>query len=588
MESYFDNSVKEEIRSIVSIADVVGRYVALKPAGQYLKGLCPFHKEKTPSFTVSPDKGIFYCFGCHKGGDVFRFIMEIENVSFIEALKILADEAGIKLKPVKKYLSDNKIEEKSITKEDLFNINNLALSFFYNQTKNYEHAKKYLLLRGLTKETIRDFKIGYAPPSGNAFYEYAKQNKISENLLIQAGLIISKSNSGFYDRFRDRIIFPIFDSSSRPIGFAGRSLSDESQAKYINSPETLLYQKNKILYGLNVTSKFIKEKKSVIITEGYMDFLSLFQAGIKNIVATCGTAFSDSHANILKRLVNKIYLVFDGDEPGIQAAKRAIYILAPYSFDTRVLVIPKGLDPDEYVKTNGAEKFLQILNANSKDFMTFMLEKAKEENNFGTAFGKSAIINALLPIIQIISDPVVKSEFIKKISEDLLIQESIIYQKIKKSKINITNNNTLQNAPGISENFFNSVEGYFIRLLLSFPILIDLAKQFIAPETFSNKFISELYSIILNSYCEDPSLKTIFNKLEDQKMQNIISFAFAETLNISDPKSELIHIIKRIQDNFILNKIKEISQKIKNEPQNREELLKKLKEYSLQRKELNQ
>ena len=308
---------KEEIRSRINIADIIGRHVALKPAGQNLKGLCPFHKEKTPSFTVTPAKGIFYCFGCHKGGDVFTFLTEFEGMSFSEALHALADEAGVKLDMQKNNRDSLQASEQNapqegfqniLPKNELLKINQVAVDFYYSQTRLHKHAIEYFLGRGLTREIIKEFKLGYAPAGWSELLSHAKKNDIPESSLIQCGLAIERQNGGAYDRFRDRIMFPIFDTSKRPIGFGGRGMTPDAQPKYLNSPETFLYQKNKTLYGLHAAQYHIKESKSVIIVEGYMDFLSLYQAGIKNVVATSGTALGDNQARIIQRFTSTIYL----------------------------------------------------------------------------------------------------------------------------------------------------------------------------------------------------------------------------------------------------------------------------------------
>jgi DNA primase len=585
----FDDSVKEEIRSAINIADIVGRHVALKPAGQNLKGLCPFHKEKTASFTVSPAKGIFYCFGCHKGGDVFKFLMELEGLTFPEALRMLADEAGIKLKPSHRENTAAPVAveggQAALSKDELLKINGLALDFYYHQTRNHPQAIEYFISRGLSKEIIKEFRLGFAPPGWSAFLDYAKSKGIDEKLVVQAGLAIVKQDTGAaYDRFRDRIIFPIFDTSKRPVGFAGRGLTADAMPKYLNSPETPLYQKNKLLYGFHITQQFVRECKSAIIVEGYMDFLALYQAGIKNVIATSGTACTDTHARILRRFTDKLFLVFDGDAAGIEAARRAIFVLAPYNFNIRVLTIPDDEDPDEYVKARGPKAFNDLLEASSKDYMKFILDKIAKEHDASTPTGQSAIINVLIPLVQLFSEPLVRQRFLKLIIETLSLSPDIVYNRIQKAvKTQVA---PPQNSDDPTRTYFGNIEGEFIWLLLTNPSLITEARQFILPETFTDQFSGKLYSIILKSFDEDAHLDTLLSNVDDDETKRIISFAFVNSLPVENVNEEIIHKMRRLQEKFLKFQIKVNEEQMKKEPGKASVLLEKNKELFFQLKAL--
>ena len=587
----FDDSVKEEIRSAINIADIVSRHVALKPAGQNLKGLCPFHKEKTASFTVSPAKGIFYCFGCHKGGDVFKFLMELEGLTFPEALRMLADEAGIKLKPSvrDRAAAPAAVEgvQAALSKEELLKINGLALDFYYHQTRNHPQAIEYFVSRGLSKETIKEFRLGFAPPGWSSFLDYAKAHGIDQKLVVQAGLaIVKQETGGAYDRFRDRIIFPIFDTSKRPVGFAGRGLMADAMPKYLNSPETPLYQKNKLLYGFHITQQFVRESKSAIIVEGYMDFLALYQAGIKNVIATSGTACTDTHARILRRFTDKLFLVFDGDAAGIEAARRAIFVLAPYNFNIRVLTIPNDEDPDEYVKARGPKAFNDLLETSSKDYMKFIIGKTAADSKADTPYGKSAALSALVPLAQALSDAVVQREFVKQIGEMLSLTEDVIYQRIRQRSLPAAPRGARQETEDSAAAFFGTIEGDFIRLLLSCPSLVPEARQFILPETFHDKFSSELYSIILKSFDENAHLDTLLGNADDDETKRIISFAFANNAPIDNINEDIIHKMRRLQEKFLKFQIKVNEEQMKKEPGKGSVLLEKNKELFFQLKAL--
>jgi DNA primase len=578
---------KEEVRSRINIADIIGRHVALKAAGQNLKGLCPFHKEKTPSFTVTPAKGIFYCFGCHKGGDVFTFLMEFEGLSFSEALHMLADEAGVTLAPPRSQNtyqsadteSPNKSTPDLIPKNEMLKINRMAVDFYYSQTRTHQQAIEYFLGRGLSREIIKEFRLGYAPPGWSEFLSFANSQGVPQSALVQCGLAIAKQDNKAYDRFRDRIMFPIFDTSKRPIGFGGRGLTADAQPKYLNSPETFLYQKNKTLYGLHMAQYHIKQSKSVIVVEGYMDFLSLFQAGVKNVIATSGTALTDGQARIVQRFTNKIYLVFDGDGAGINAAQRAIFVLAPYNFDMRVLILPNEEDPDSYVKKHGQAGFLALLN-NALPFMKFIIEKAIADKNADTPQGKSQVLDFLAPLAQSMTDSIVRQEFIKLIAEHLLISEATVHGRLK-------NNAPLHNK--IIENtddYCGTLEGNFMRLLLSSPSIIVEARQFIRPETFTDQFSNNLYSMIVRCYDENQQLDTLVDRIADPEVKRIVSLLYAKGAQEENALEELRHTVIRLQAKYLRRRIHEIGNRMKNEPSKRKDLMDQLKEFSTQLKEL--
>jgi len=590
----YDDSVKEEIRSIINIADIVGRHVALKPAGQNLKGLCPFHKEKTPSFTVSPGKGIYYCFGCHKGGDVFNFLMEIEGLSFPEALQHLADEAGVRLAPKQSaqhspdydnYPDQGPKPSSAISKAEILSINQLALEFFYQSTRNSKQAIDYFLSRGLTKESIRDFKLGFAPDNWTGFLDFAKSKRVAVSAVVAAGLAVQREDTGrIYDRFRNRIMFPIFDMAKHPVGFAGRGMTADAMPKYLNSPETLLYQKSKILYGFYITQQFVREQKSVIIVEGYMDFLSLFLAGIKNVIATAGTAFTDAHARTLRRFTPKVYLVFDGDSAGIEAARRAISILAPYNFDIRVLTIPNDEDPDDFIKNFGPKAFMELLDA-AQDYMPYIINKTVHDNNAETPYGKSAVLNALAPLANALNDSVVKGAFVKLLGEALSLPQDLIFKRLKEGPQEPSDSRKMTKDTATS--YFGSIEGNFLRLLIQHPEIIAEARKFILPETFSDQFSGKLYSILLTSFDSDARLATLLGNVTDEETQRIVSFAYAQEAPVVDAREEMVHSIGRLQAKYLQKQIRDIGEQMRREPGNRTVLLEKLKDYSTQLKALS-
>ena len=605
----FYEYAKEEVRSRINIADIIGRHVALKPAGQNLKGLCPFHKEKSPSFTVTPAKGIYYCFGCHKGGDVFNFLMEFEGHSFPEALSILADEAGVTLEPPHSNSGPNNAQSPydgpapattgMLPKSELLRIHEMAVKFYYNQTRNNQKAIDYFLSRGLTRETIREFKLGYSPAGWQELTNFAKTQGIPEKALVQCGLAIEKPDTGrVYDRFRDRIMFPIFDTSKRPIGFGGRGMTPDAEPKYLNSPETPLYQKTKTLYGLHTAQYHIKQKNSVIIVEGYMDFLSLFQADIKNVIATSGTALTDVQARIIQRYTNNVFLVFDGDSAGVHAAQRGIFVLAPYNLDIRILVLPGNEDPDSFVKKNGRDAFLQLL-ANAVPYAAFIIEQAIQEKGISTPQQKSALLDYLVPLVQSISDSIARESFVKQISERLGITAQTVLDRYKNSgtQSKIASHKQFGNLQISSGNVVNaatadpsgSLEGGFLRLLIAEPSIISEARQFIPPETITIPFAASLYAIILQSYDENPELSTLIGNAPNKEAERIITLFFAKGPYVeNEPHERLRFFIVRLQVKFLKYQLELCIQRMKREPDNLEMLLKQVEKYGKQLKDLGE
>ncbi len=346
-----------EIKNSADIVDIVSEAVLLKKAGRNYLGLCPFHSEKTPSFTVSPEKQMFHCFGCGVGGNVFTFLMKHQGVSFPEAVKTLARRYGIDLPSPRMSPAQKKVASE---RETLLSISDQAAQFFYSQLQSPrgEHARQYLEKRGLSGKINETFKIGYAPAGWDHLLNHFKKQSVPLKMVEKAGLLAQKND--YYDRFRDRIIFPITDISDRIVGFGGRVL-DDSLPKYLNSPETPLYNKRKILYGLGTVKQDCRQAEMVYITEGYMDFLALYRHGIKNVVATLGTSLTVDQVRLLRGYVNKAVLVFDSDEAGIKAAQRAVEVFnREKGIDPYILTLPTGHDPDTYLRDYGGDAFLDL------------------------------------------------------------------------------------------------------------------------------------------------------------------------------------------------------------------------------------
>lgn len=381
---YYSDEVIEEVRSKNDIVDVISTYVRLQKKGSSYFGLCPFHNEKSPSFSVSRPKQMYYCFGCGAGGNVFTFLMEYENYSFVEALKYLADRAGVDL-PEQEYSKEAK--ERADTKSILLEINKLAAQYYYVQLKNEQgaHALAYLKNRELSDDTIRAFGLGYSNKYSNDLYQYLRSKGYQSEMLLKAGLVSMDERQGVYDKFWNRVMFPIMDANSRVIGFGGRVMGD-GKPKYLNSPETIIFDKSRNLYGLNRARS--TKKPYFLLCEGYMDVISLHQAGFTNAVASLGTALTAGHASLIKRYVQEVYLTYDSDEAGTKAALRAVPILKDVGITARIIRMEPYKDPDEFIKNLGAEAFEERIGKARNGFM-FSLEVLEKDYDLHTPEGKT-------------------------------------------------------------------------------------------------------------------------------------------------------------------------------------------------------
>lgn len=417
----------DEIKSRLNIVDLIGKHVKLKKAGRNFKGLCPFHNEKTPSFVVSPDRQIFHCFGCGKGGTIFDFFMEYHHVDFAEALEELAGAAGVKLTRTTGSSSETTLKQK------LFEVNHLASEFYhYILTKHRlgEKGLSYLKNRGITDKSIKTFMLGYSPNSWDGVYKFLRKKGYEEEILEKAGLVIKRagtnaSGRGYYDRFRGRVMFTLADHRGNVVGFAGRILDpDEKEAKYINTQETPVYVKSNILYALNVTKDAIQKANEAVVMEGELDVISSFQIGVGNAVAIKGSALTEGHVRLLRRFTERLIFALDSDMAGDAAARRGIEIADHAGLDMKVVSMPTGKDPDEAARESPG-----LLKKAIKDAVPvydYFLTSATKRFDTATAFGKKKVSDELLPVIARIDNPIVENHYVKKLSLLLDTSESAI------------------------------------------------------------------------------------------------------------------------------------------------------------------
>ncbi len=413
----FSNATIEDLKSQLNVVDVVGRVMPLKRAGSNYKGVCPFHNEKTPSFVVSEQKQIFTCFGCGATGDSIEFVKRYYNLDFNEAIEKLAAEYGITVK------RNNFGEDR----EKYYEINKLAARFFFRAFNENENAGyRYMKNRGLDDATLRKFGIGFADEKWDSLYSYFKEQGVDEKVLLELGLI-SESKGKYYDKFRNRVMFPIINTSGKVIGFGGRAIGDDTP-KYLNSPENKVFQKKNNLYALNTTKQDIGKDGFAIMVEGYMDAISLYQGGVRNVIASLGTALTENQTKLIKRYTKNVVLSYDADSAGQNAAMRGSEILSKEGCRVRVLHVTEGKDPDEFIKKNGREAFLRLLDG-ALPYIDYKLNYVKKDMDLNTDEGKIDYIKAAADVIRSLS-PVEADIYIKKLAKELTIAEGAIRMEI--------------------------------------------------------------------------------------------------------------------------------------------------------------
>jgi DNA primase len=424
----------EQVAAATDIVELIGGYFPLRRAGATYKALCPFHQEKSPSFTVNPHRQIFKCFGCGAGGSVFRFVMDYEHIEFGAAVRKLADKAGIRI--VEEELSPEENAKVDLRRR-LLAMHAEAAEFFHQQlmrTQSAQIARAYLKGRGISPEVAKSWKLGYAPDSWDALSSRLEQEGFTHEEIAKSGLVSTKEDSSeYYDRFRNRVMFPISNDTGEVIAFSGRVLeADAKAAKYVNSSETILFTKGAVLFGLNKSKRALIDKKSAIVCEGQLDLITAFEAGIQNVIAPQGTAFTDKQARILKRYVDEVVLCFDADAAGQKAAERSLSHLMAESLAVRVIAMPPGEDPDSLIRKRGAEAFLALVGG-AQDFFDFQLDRMAATPDFATPKGKALAARQLAGWIHLIADPVMRQAVLNKATIRLEISTAQLGELVKRS-----------------------------------------------------------------------------------------------------------------------------------------------------------
>lgn len=474
------DGILDEIKNRLDVVEIISEYVQLKKSGQNYKGICPFHSEKTPSFMVSPSKQIFHCFGCGAGGDIAGFVMKLENLTFPEALTMLAKRAGVKLKDTYKDSGE---------REKLRAMQNEALEFFSGHLKKSKTARSYLESRGVSAESITEFSLGYSPKEWHLLYERLKAKGYGEELILKSGLV-SAGPKGPYDNFRDRIMFPITDARGEVIAFGGRVM-DDTMPKYLNSPDTPLFRKGDNLYGLHQSADGIRKKDYSIVVEGYLDVIMSFRGGFKNVVAPLGTALTPGHLKKLSRYSNKLLLVFDGDKAGVMAAKRSLPVILEHGMRAKVLLLPEGNDPDSLIRAEGgAERMKRLISASSTP-VEFLLKTS--------GMGKTETVREAVNVIASVKDPILKEELLAELSERSGIRETALREELKrrgKSARDERKGEAAQSTAGVYDE-----ETLLISSLLAFPEKAREALKGVSQSEASGTLLAKALS--LKSFSSD-------------------------------------------------------------------------------------
>jgi DNA primase len=504
----------QEIRAATDIVEYIGTFVKLKKRGKSYLGLCPFHSEKTPSFNVSPDKGMYYCFGCSRGGDVIKFVMEWEKATYVEAIEILAERAGITI-----LRTEESIQSASET-EKLYSACSFAAKTFHRnmmKTEEGSFALKYFQTRGFTEKTITGFGLGYSLRAWDALVKQAGEEGIKPEYLEKVGLARRRDDGGHYDAFRGRAMFPIFSTTGRVIAFGARKLyDDDTLGKYINSSETPIYHKSKVLYGLYQAKEAIREKDAVVLVEGYADLLSVFQSGICNVVASSGTALTAEQIQLIARYTKNVIFVYDGDSAGVTAMTRGVDLILENNLDVRVAELPEGDDPDSFVKKNGADGFQEVI-SKAVTFVDFKANTLRREGKLDSPEGKAEAVRALVQTISKIKDPLKQSFFIKDVAEKYKLYESALITELEKFMRKVPERflavpgagkgkeSTAKNAKGATEVKVQQeipVEEKEL-LLVAFeePMqMIPFIFSYIRPEEFSHPHAREVAEILIDEF----------------------------------------------------------------------------------------
>jgi DNA primase len=544
------NNFAETVRNSADLVRVVSDYVSLKQAGVTFKGLCPFHSEKTPSFTVHRDKQFFYCFGCHAGGDVFNFVMLAEKVPFPEAVEIVAEKCGIPI-PASKGLDDKKSDER----KQLFEIHEQAAAYFEQMLSTDEAAAARLVVdkRRVGEVFAKKFRLGYAPATGLLNHLRMKEP-------VASGLFVKNDRGETYERFRRRLMFPIWNERGKIIGFGGRALLPDAQPKYLNSPESPLYSKSHVLYALHFARDVAQKSGRMVVVEGYFDCLSLHQAGITNVVASCGTALTAQQIALMARYVPEVVMNYDPDAAGQNAMRRSIDLLLAKGLRVRILKLEGGLDPDDYVRKEGGEVYSRLL-ANAPYFWQYLMTEAGRAHDLNEPALKANAVNDVMQYVAKIEDRVEQIEVARSVAEGFKVPESAIFERLKVSPRRPDVRPLVRPAPAVAmERKLKSSEKQLIHAFLQGLDIVSFVEPLFSPD-FKGEFWSRP---VLQELVKDPArnVEIALHNVQDEELKKEVRAAVLEPFGpISNDQA--LDSVKQLYGSHLVQKLEEIRQQLK-------------------------
>jgi DNA primase len=557
LKNFIPENILDEIRSRADIVEIVSEVVVLKKAGKYFKGLCPFHSEKTPSFTVSPDKQIYHCFGCTAGGNVFKFLMETQSLPFVEAVRILASKVNVVIPSPRRSVAESRQEKE---RETILKSNRLAAEYFtatLDHPQKGKKAREYLKSRNFSGETLSKYQLGWSTPNWQDLMN-ALGHKASHSDLENAGLIKQKdgsSGNNYYDRFRARLMIPLKDLYGNVIGFGARIIG-EGEPKYLNSPETPLYKKGRVLFGMHLAKQPMRQENQAILVEGYFDQIRAHEKGILNVVATCGTALTPEQAGLLKNHVQTVILVFDSDNAGRLAAQRGYEVLIEKDLNVRIGHLPKGHDPDSYIQEFGPEIFLQFIK-NAKPFIESYIDEASASGNLGSPAGRMEVVNRVLPLLAKVKNNLERSEWVRYLSEKAGVDDNALLKELKKA---LTQNQSKVKATPIRSIDKPNPELYLIHLLLSNQQVAKEIHARVTLDEFSNPELRQIGELIYALLDADKPVQVdrLLDKAERPETRALLSKIGLKPIAFDDPSQGADDCIFELKRTNIDKKIIEL------------------------------
>lgn len=549
-KGFIPDNIIQEIKSRNDIVDIISEYVPLTASGRNFKGLCPFHEENTPSFMVSRERQMFKCFGCNEGGDVITFLMKHENMNYPEAVRSLAVKCGVTIPE-----ATQESEAVSLARDRLHKLNKFAVDYYHAllMSNAGKEALTYFRERDIKDSIIQSFKLGFSLPVWDNFLKAGKKAGFSIENMLEGGFILqSKKGSSYYDRFRARVMFPIFNSQGEPIAFGGRILGTSSDVKYMNSPETPIYSKSRSLYNLNLAKEPIRKEGYAILVEGYMDAITCFQAGIHNTIASLGTSLSEGHVSLIKRYTDEVVIAYDSDSAGTAATSRGLDLLIKGGLRVRMLSLPSDKDPDDFIRNNGVDAFRDLV-AGAADLVDYKLDRIQQHFDIDSADGKKRAVMDLVSTLANLNNQVEKHEYVKKCAERLNVEEDYIWQQLGEmgagKRVRRSTQPTIKAITKLSAR--ETIERHLLECLIQYPQFILRARSCLTKEDFSNPGYAELAEILWTDF--EPKegsvdLGKLINRCTSKESRDIISDLILRKSSLPNGEAAFNGCIKKIRE----------------------------------------